>query len=304
MHSTSLRDIDLNLLVILDVLLQEKSVTRAAHRLHLTPSAVSHALNRLRKLFDDDLLIRDGRQMNPTLRAQEIAVALPSTLRQVAHLFTAPKPFEPATSTREFRLAAPDFVAPLVLQAVTRLAPFVRVCCVSNASITLPEVSHGDCDALIAPSVFRHEGVRARPLGEWPWRVYGRAGHPAFERWSMDAWTAYPHLQIWGSPEGRATGPIDKRLAQLGVERHVGAVVPYFSMAASILANTDLLLTVPSMSMASMQTRFNLAHREVPFELPPMRLSLSYSAIRGNDPGVRWFLERIEAACDVLTRGV
>jgi len=300
MRATSLRDIDLNLLVILDVLLQEKSVSRAAGRLHLTPSAVSHALSRLRKLFDDDLLIRDGRQMTPTLRAQEIAVSLPSTLRQVAHLFTAPKTFEPATSTREFRLAAPDFVAPLVVQTVTRSAPHIRVCCVSNTSVTLREVSHGDCDALIAPSVFRHEGLRARQLGEWPWRVYGRSGHPAFERWSMDAWTSYPHLQIWGSPEGRTRGPIDKRLAQLGVKRHVGAVVPYFSMAASILANTDLLLTVPSMTMASMQTRFRLEQHDVPFELPGMSLSLFHSATHGGESGIHWFLERVEAACSLL----
>jgi len=300
MNSTSLRDIDLNLLVILDVLLQEKSVSRAAQRLHVTPSAVSHALSRLRKLFEDDLLIRDGRQMNSTQRAQEIAVSLPSALRRVEHLFTAPEPFDPATSTREFHLAAPDFVVPLVLQIVSQTAPRVRVLCVSNASVTLREVSHGDCDALIAPSVFRHEGLRARKLGEWPWRVYGRSGHPAFEHWSMDAWTSYPHLQIWGSPEGRTRGPIDKRLAQLGVERHVGAVVPYFSMAASILANTDLLLTVPSMSMVAMQTRFNLAHQEVPFELPRMSLSMSCSAVDSNDPGLRWFLEQIDVACQVL----
>ena len=116
----------------------------------------------------------------------------------------------------------------------------------------------------------------------------------------MDAWTSYPHLQISGTTEGRRQGPIDKRLAQLGIERHVGAVVPYFSMAASILASTDLLLAIPSLSMVTMEKHFDFEHHAVPFELPRMSLSLSCSAVDSNDPGVRWFLEQIDVACQVL----
>ena len=297
MISSSLRDVDLNLLVILDVLLTERSVSRAAQRLHLTPSAVSHALKRLRELFGDELLVRDGRRMSPTVRALELAETLPRALVEVAHVLSAPEPFDPATSTRAFRLAAPDFVAPLVLQEVSQHGPHVKVEWVSNSSISLHEVSHGRCDALIAPSVVQHEGLRAKELGQWPWMVYGRAGHPAFERWSLNAWAAYPHLQIWGTPEVQGQGPIDKRLAQLGVERHVGAVVPYFSMAASVVASTELLLTVPSMTMAPIRARFGLEERPLPFELPAMKLSLFRSATKGGEAGVRWFLERIESAC-------
>jgi DNA-binding transcriptional LysR family regulator len=300
MPSTSLRDIDLNLLVILEVLLGERSVTRAAQRLHLTPSAVSHALKRLRELFDDELLVRDGRRMSPTVRAQEIAETLPTALRHVAHVLTAPEPFDPVMSTRVFRLAAPDFVAPLILQEVSRAAPHVRVEWVSSSSITLRELSLGRCDALIAPSVVKHEGLRAHSLGEWPWKVYGRAGHPAFKRWSMQAWSNYSHLQIWGTRTTQGQGPIDRRLAQLGVERHIGAVVPYFSMAAAVVANSDLLLTVPCMTMAATQERFDLEEHELPFELPRMSLSLFRSATGGDEPGVRWFLERIQAACSRL----
>ena len=113
MNSVQLRGIDLNLLVVLEVLLRERSVTQAADRLDLTPSAVSHALRRLRDLFDDELLLRDGRRMRPTVRAEALAETLPRVLDQVARTIAAPEPFTPATSTRTFRLAAPDFVAPL-----------------------------------------------------------------------------------------------------------------------------------------------------------------------------------------------
>ena len=108
MNSIPLRDVDLNLLVILDILLQERSVSRSAQRLHLTPSSVSHALGRLRKLFDDELLIRDGRRMNPTVRGQELSTSLPRVLRHLADTLANPKAFDFAHSNRTFRLVAPD----------------------------------------------------------------------------------------------------------------------------------------------------------------------------------------------------
>ena len=296
MEPLPLRDIDLNLLVILDVLLQEQSVSRAARRLHLTPSAVSHALRRLRKLFDDELLVRDGRRMNPTLRAEELSESLPRALQQVAGTLISPEPFNPSTSRRIFRLAAPDFLAPIVLSEVGRMAPEVRVEWVPTSATAARELTQGHYDALIASSAFKDEGLRGTPIGECAWSVYARSGHPAFENWSLEAWAAYPHLQI-GTSVMRGQGPIDQRLSELGVSRRVGAVVPYFSMAASVVAETDLLLTVPSMSIESTRERYNLDHREVPFELPRMTISVFRSATNGAEPGARWFVERIESAC-------
>ena len=127
MDVKQLRDIDLNLLVILNILLLERSVTRAAQRLHLTPSAVSHALNRLRELFNDELLVRDGRGMSPTIRAHKLSESLPQVLQQLANVFVAPEAFVASSSTRIFRLAAPDFLAPLVIEEVAKLAPNVSI---------------------------------------------------------------------------------------------------------------------------------------------------------------------------------
>ena len=125
--------------------------------------------------------------------------------------------------------------------------------------------------------------------------MYGRAGHPAFTDWSLSAWSAHPHLQVQTSV-GRGQGPVDRQAPQLGSRREVGAVIPHFSMAAPVLAQTDLLLTVPSVAMGSTVAAYHLEHREIPFDLPQMGLSLFRSAAEGDEPGVRWFLDRVTAA--------
>ncbi len=298
MNGIQLRHIDLNLLVVLDVLLEDRSVTRAADRLHLTPSAVSHALRRLRELFDDELLVRDGRRMRPTVRAEGLAESLPRVLQQLARTIAAPEPFRPAGSTRTFRLSAPDFIAPLLpalLKEVRNAAAGVRVELAPYSSAAIRELAEGRYDALIAPDGIRNEGLRDQSLGSWPWTVYGRKDHPAFANWCLEEWAAYPHLRVRTSV-GRGQGPVDQQASQLGIRRVVGAVVPHFSMAAPILAQTDLLLTVPSVAMGSTVAAYQLDQRVIPFDLPPMGLSVFRSAAEGDEPGVRWFLERVEAA--------
>ncbi|MDJ0953295.1 MAG: LysR substrate-binding domain-containing protein [Acidimicrobiia bacterium] len=302
MNDIQLREVDLNLLVVLDVLLEERSVTGAAERLDLTPSAVSHALKRLRELFDDELLLRDGRRMRPTVRAEGLAETLPRVLQQVARTIATPEPFEPTTSTRTFRLAAPDFIASLVpalLQDVRNAAPGIRVELAPYSATAVRELAEGRYDALIAPDGIRDEDLRGQPLGTWPWAVYGREGHPAFADWSAEAWSDYPHLRVHTSGV-RGRSPIDRRASQLGIRRVVGAMVPTFSMAAPILAQTDLLLTVPSVAIGNTAIAFHLDHREIPFDLPPMGLSLFRSAAEGDEPGVRWFLERVATAFSKL----
>lgn len=300
MNEIQLHDVDLNLLVVLDALLSEQSVTRAAARLHVTPSAVSHALKRLRELFGDELLLRDGRRMRLTDRAEGLAQTLPALLAQVTRTIEPPAPFDAATSNRTFRLSAPDFIAPLVpaiLEDIHANAPGVRVELEPYAASAIHDLADGRCDALVASSGSRGDDLRAEPLGAWPWAVYARAGHPAFDDWSIAAWSDYPHLQVRPPViQGRGQGPTDRRATELGIHRTVQAVIPHFSMAAPVLAATDLLLTVPSVTMGDTAAAYDLDHRELPFDLAPMGLSLFRSAKGGDEPGARWFLERVAAA--------
>lgn len=304
MSEVQLSRIDLNLLVVLDALLKHRSVTRAAEQLHVTPSAVSHSLKRLRSVFGDELLFREGRQMRLTLRAQGLSETLPRVLQQVRRTLSAPVAFQPSTSTRTFRLSAPDFLAsvvPALLQAVGRTAPSVRVEVLPLGQGSIREVTEGRTDALIGPSALEGEGVRAAPLGAWDWAVFGRKGHPAFRDWSLHAWSCCPHLKV-GTSELRGSGPIDRRTSELGIERVIGAVVPSFTMAASVLAQTNLLLTVPSVTLADVAVDHGLEQHPVPFELPRMQLSVFRSAVAGEEPGVRWFLDQVRQVAGALVR--
>lgn len=303
MNEIQLRQINLNLLVVLDVLLQVQSVTQTAQRLGRTPSAISHALNQLRDLLDDELLVRDGRRMILTVRAKNLAKTLPRMLQQLERTLAGPEAFIPETSNRTFRLAAPDFIAPLIphlLQDVGMRAPAIKVELTPFSASAIRELAENQYDALIAPSAVQDERLRGQSLGSYPWAVYGRADHPAFETWSLDAWASYPHLQIRTSIL-HGQGPITRQAIALGIERQVGAIVPSFTMAAPILAQTDLLLTIPTMIMSGVAPIYQLAQRSPPFEIPRMGLSLFRSATLGNEPAVQWFLERVVSAAAVLT---
>ena len=302
MSARTLSKVDLNLLVVLDVLLREKSVGRAANQLNLTSSAVSHALKRLRMLFGNELLVRDGRRMVPTARGQSLAETLPILLAQVQNALAEPQPFDPSTAVQTFRLAAPDFISPLlprVLKLATDQAPGVSVQVFTFAPTASFDMQTGRYDALIAPSFRQTEDLRGIELGAWPWLTFGRKGHPAFDDWSPENWARFPHVVVSASPPtGR--NPIDLAASKLGVTRKIGAIVPHFSMAAPILSGTDMLLVVPSVAMHDIAAVYGLAQRSLPFEIPPLSFSLFHSATSGDEPASRWFRSHIEEAARTL----
>lgn len=302
MNSPTLSKIDLNLLVVLDVLLREKSVARTAARLNLTSSAVSHALKRLRLLFDNELLVRDGRRMVPTARAQALAETLPALLNSIERTIAEPEAFDPASSTRVFRLAAPDFFSPLIPKLLTRIgreAPAIQVE-VSALPVTgMSDLRLGRYDALIAPSFKRSDELRGTVLGSWPWVAFGRKDHPAFTDWSLQAWASFPHLQI-GSGVATGQSPIDQTVAKFGVIRRIGAVLTHFTMAPPVLAQTDMLLSVPSVALRDAARAYGLAQRDLPFDAPLLELTLFVNTSTGDEPEIRWFHSHVAAAALAL----
>ena len=162
------------------------------------------------------------------------------------------------------------------------------------------QLAENQSDAPVAPSAMDHEGLRSVALGSWPWAVYGRANHPAFADWSLSAWASYPHLQIRTSVLPKPN-PIDRPIVALGLRRRIGAVIPHFSMAAPILAQTDLLLTVSSVTMTASYEVHDLERRTPPLHLSSKDSSLFRSATNGEEPGTRWFLDRVLDAAKHLT---
>lgn len=293
MHAVDVSAVDLNLLVVLDVLLQERNVTRAAKRLGRTQSAVSHALARLRDQLGDPILVRVGGEMRATPRAERLAGEVSRLLRALGRVLAHEGAFDPATSDRVFTLAGPDFVAailPTLLAKLGAIAPRVGVELAPVTPGMLRDVADGRVDLVVAPdSAEPAEGVSRAPLVTLDWAVYARRDHPAVKAWGPKAWSAHPHIRV--RTPGGGEGPVDRAARAQRLTRRSGPYLPHFLLAPPLLARTDLLFTVPRAVLAEVAPRFGLVALPCPLKLPPLPLRLFWSALLDRDPAVRWFRE-------------
>lgn len=313
MKKIDLRHIDLNLLLVLNVLMQEGSVSRAANRLGRTQSALSHSLKRLREQLDDPLLVKIGDRMQPSPYATALAKQLHSIFGDLQRAVGSRGGADPATSTRAFRIALPDFALNLFPQVVAQVradAPGVTIDWVPPDESFLFELADGRIDLAIAPAwLGRPDGVAAVPIGAMQWACFGRRGHPAFADWSLQAWARWP--QVVGGINDRLRTPISDAAALAGVSRTVAATVPHFSAIAPLLAQTDLIATLPAFVMADAPQACGLAAIRLPLAVEPMPHVLAWSARHTQDPAVQWFKSRVEAvmlqllkAADALVDGL
>jgi DNA-binding transcriptional LysR family regulator len=291
MHEIDVARTDLNLLVVLDVLLQERNVTRAAKRLHRTQSATSHALGRLREQLGDPILVRVGGEMRPTPKAERLAAEVSRILRTLGRVLAQEGAFDPATTDRVFTFAGPDFVVatlPVLLARMASSTPHAAVELVPAGPGMLRDVADGRVDVAIAPtSVAKLDGLCSTPLVALDWAVYARAGHPAARAWHVKAWAAYPHIRVRTSSGGES--PVDIAARAQKLTRRPGPYLPHFLLAPPLLARTDLLMTVPRAVLADVAPRFGLVALPCPVPLPPVALSMFWSAQLDRDPAITWF---------------
>lgn len=307
----TLRDlaaVDLNHLVAFVALYEARSVTRAGARLGLSQSAVSHVLRHLRERFDDPLFVRVGRDMVPTPRADALIGPVRQGLRALSSALEEPDGFDPATSTRTFRLASVDLfdqlVAPRLAGRVLRAAPGCRVTVLGSTADTLRAVERGEVDAAVRPVLPASEdapttgALRQLTLLRDGFSVFARVGHPLAERLStdLDAYCAARHLLV--SPTGAGPGPIDGMLARVGRTRDVAVRLPAFAAALGVISESDLVLTAPA-SLGRIASDTVVA-RPPPLSVPAHRITLVWSERLDADPGARWFREQVAAA----TRGL
>ncbi|MEM6929531.1 MAG: LysR substrate-binding domain-containing protein [Myxococcota bacterium] len=296
MQDVHLRDLDLNLLVVLDVLLEERSVTRAASRLHRSQSAVSHALARLRTQLDDPLLVRVGAEMQPSPRAAAMMAELNRLLRSLKQVLSSHPRFDPATTTRIFSLMVPDLLAGALTALLGRLtegAPGARLEVVRPGPGVAPDVRDGRVDLALAPgdSTSRADGpLQVHPFLPVPWEVFARGDHPALEALDLNRWLDWPHVVV--STGGAGPGRIDRALEGLGRSRRVAVRLPSFTMAASLLANSSLLFAAPRIALRPSVEAFGLRSAPLPLDLPPLRFALYWSRSREREPALAWFRAR------------
>lgn len=310
MHNVHLRALDLNLLVVLDALLAEHSATRAAVRLGLTQSAVSHALARLRDTLDDPLLVRGGGGLVPTPRADALRQPLRRLLDELTGLLRPPA-FEPATATGTVTVAAADYATSVVVPALAaRLAteaPGLDLRLRPPPADGPRALADGEIDLALDVPVPDADGLHARPVLEDGFVAVLRAGHPALaETWTVESFAALRHVLI--APRGTPGGPVDQGLAERGLQRRLVVTVPHFLAAPHVVARTDAVLTLPTRVAALVVRPLGLVTRPLPFDLGRFTLHAVWHERRHADPAHRWLREAVARAAqgnvpDVLDPG-
>jgi DNA-binding transcriptional LysR family regulator len=290
MNEIDLRRVDLNLLVVFEMLMAERSVTRAADRLGRTQSAVSHALSRLRGQLGDPLLVKSGAGMQPSPFAMELIEQVSPILRSVQRVLSPRRAFEPATSDRVFRLAVPDLAQtlfPRLLESTRKEAPGVALEWVSPTQSMPLEVVEGQVDLAFGPADLRlPEGIATRAVGALKWCCFGRRRHPAFAKWGLKAWSRWPHAMV--GVGDRVGNPVSRAAVAAGVKRTVAARVPNFAAIAPLLARSDLLATLPAIVMVDAMQRYDVVAMPPPLAVEPMPHVILWSARLSNDPGITW----------------
>lgn len=305
MREVDLRAADLNLLVVLNALLDERSVTRAATRLGMSQPAASRALARLRALFSDALLVEGPGGYLLTARAEEMRPLLRTTLSTVGELLDG-RAFDPLRTAEPVRLLMLDLeaavVAPLLLARLAEQAPTVDLEVLPPGPRPLEALEADAVDALIGVVDDAPAGIRRRGLYADDFVTLMRAEHPhAGTQVSLERYLELDHVVVSITGTGRAW--VDEVLERMGRHRRVRVRVPSFFAAVEIAARSDLVMTLPSSlaRTAADMRRFVIA--QPPLDLGSVNMSLAWHARHQDSPRHIWLRRTIVAAVTEIDRG-
>lgn len=293
---------DLNLLVVFDAVMQERSVTRAGQKIGLSQPAMSHALNRLRHMLKDQLFVRTPDGMVPTARAEQLAAPLRRALGDMQRALE-PEVFDPREADRRFTIAANNYAAvvlsPQLVIAAVAAAPAVQLDLRPAGTQSLFDLlDHGDLDLAIGNFADAGERFRLRPLLEDRFVLVMRRGHPAERRkLTATSFAALRHLEV--SATGEDTSFIDTWLAQQGLSRRIAHTANYLS-TARILAQSEIVATLSRRMAEAYMRSDELQIRELPCPSPPLALAMAWHRRLENQPAHRWLRGLIEATCQLL----
>jgi DNA-binding transcriptional LysR family regulator len=291
--------LDLNLLLALDALLRERSVTRAARRVGLTQPSMSRALGRLRAMLGDALFVRSGRGLVPTPRALALQPELGGALERLATAIAEQRPFDPASAERTFHVSTADYgmaiLAPLVTARIFGQAARVRLVLHAQSTDDDEALLDGRLDALLAPRRASKPGCVWTKLLSDEFVCLVRRDHPSVGvELSLAQYSSLGHVFV--SPTLATAGVADQALARRGLRRRVAVVVPSFLVAPVIAAESDLVATVPARIAKLYVGRLPVRSVPVPLELPPVTVSMAWHERMRRDPGHAWFRRLLVSA--------
>ncbi|MGC9401854.1 LysR substrate-binding domain-containing protein [Vibrio genomosp. F10] len=312
MSIEALARIDLNLLVCLNILIEERSVTRAAQRLCLSQSAVSKSLSKLREQFEDPLFVRTSHGLRPTAKSQYLKPRLENLIHQLESI-TQPLDFCPNTSEYRFHIAAVESVYPLILPhfmpIVFQQGPNLNISTHSWDDQTFKRLQLGELDIGITGKDIDINDAKLTmlpPSDIAELEIYQdvqmcvvRKDHPVLTSpWGIDNYLALRHVQV--RCDGNDRWLLDYRLADLGKERDIAITVPDFNSAASLCTYTDFVFTAPSHFTSLIAKQLDLVELPLPLEFPAMAYTLFWHKDRENDPALMWLTNIIKEKTRLL----
>jgi len=298
MREVDLRSADLNLLVVLDALLEERNVTRASLRLGMSQPATSRALARLRAMFSDSLLVDGPGGYLLTARAEQLRPLLRSVLADARQMLDAPT-FDPRAATGTVRLLMLDLEAavltPRLIGVLAERAPLLGVEVKPPGAEPLDVLAAGEADAVIGVIDEAPAGIRKRTLYADEFATIMRTGHPAAgEPLSLAQFLELEHIVVSITGMGRAW--IDEVLGRQGLQRRVKVRVPSFFAALEIAAQSDLVMTLPHRLVETAAGMGRFAVARPPLDAGRVVMSLAWHARNQDDPRHSWLRKAIVAA--------
>ena len=301
----ALRRLDLNLLLVFDTLYRWRQVSVAADALSLSPSAFSQALSRLRAALGDELFVRVGQGMQPTPYAQHMAVDVQAALQMLNGALQGAGGFDPQTSTRSFVLAATDYTAcvllPPLMAKLALEAPKVHVRVVSSEQhVPVAALASGQLDFAVGftgdvpelpGQILRHRWF------EDDYVVLLRQDHPLLSgAWGLDAYLAAQHVVV--TPWNEQQGVVDRALAAGGWQRQVKLHLPSVLAAPFVIAQTDLLMSIPRRAAQILGKALPVAQRPMPLPLPAFSVCLYQHVCYQTAAAPRWLLQQLTTTLD------
>ncbi|HEX7759627.1 MAG TPA: LysR family transcriptional regulator [Caulobacteraceae bacterium] len=288
--------VDLNLLVVLETIYAEEGITKAAERLHLTQPAVSHALSRLRDLFEDPLFERQGYKMVPTPLTRRLMGPLRESLQGIGSLLNDVQAFEPALAKRRYVVGLRDYmestVMPPMMRALSAEGPQMGLSTVRIDRQKMEgELAAGALDLAVDMLLPVSEQVMHARVHADTMAVVARAGHPATRdgRLDLDGYLAHRHVLVTSRRSG--LGFEDVELRRMGLQRRVALRCQFHFAACRAVSQTDLLLTMPASYATIANQPFGNQVLPFPAALPPYDAYMYWHASTDNDPANRWLRE-------------
>ncbi|MEE5065143.1 LysR family transcriptional regulator [Pseudomonas alliivorans] len=294
---------DLNLLIALDALLDEGSVVGAARRMHLSPAAMSRTLTRIREATGDPVLVRAGRGLVPTPRALAMQAQVRELVEQAAQVFQARDEVDMSTLERCFNVRSNDVFfgsfGARVLEAIRVGAPGCTLRFVPEGADDDDALREGRIDLYISSRLNFGPEIKIQNLFNTRFCGLAREGHPIFDGpITPERFAGFDHVSV--SRRGRARGPIDPALAELGLERRIALITPHFHSAIFGVAESDLILSLPEPVLWGLkQLGLKMRAFAIPLALETVSVNQAWHPRFDKDPSHRWLRQTLKEVCSV-----